>query len=120
MESHKGAKVRTRDGEAIPDGARGLVHGVDADLAGLVAKPPGGVTILSDVSAPPLGPTGEATVFGPQKGAGPDEIAFIGAALSNWARMTGHDPSVPGAARLWLEEDGRRLADVHSRGTSLA
>ena len=39
------------------------------DLAGLRPPPAGGVTCLTDVRAPLLGPRGAAAVFGPQKGA---------------------------------------------------
>lgn len=61
------------------------------DRSQLRAPPPGGVTLLTDVSAPLLGPTGAAAVFGPQKGASPTEVAELDAALAHFARLLGAD-----------------------------
>ena len=66
------------------------------DRTRLITPPSGGVTLLTDVSAPLLGPTGAAAVFGPQKGASPDEVALLEAALTNFAALLGGDPSLPG------------------------
>jgi len=51
------------------------------DRSQLLAPPPGGVTLLTDVSAPLLGPAGAAAVFGPQKGATPGQVEELDAAL---------------------------------------
>lgn len=58
--------------------------------------------IASDVDAPLTGPRGAATVFGPQKGANPDQVAQLEAGLTHWAdvvaRMTRRDlRDAPGA-----------------------
>ncbi|MDO8806571.1 MAG: glycerate kinase, partial [Elusimicrobiota bacterium] len=45
------------------------------------------VTGLADVRNPLCGRLGSARVFGPQKGAGPREVEFIGKALLNYARV---------------------------------
>jgi glycerate kinase len=66
------------------------------DRSGLLAPPPGGVTLLTDVSAPLLGPTGAAAVFGPQKGASPAEVALLDASLAHFAGLLGADPDPPG------------------------
>lgn len=80
-------------GSASTDGAVGAL---DA-LAGH-EPPPGGVVLLTDVTAPLLGPDGAAAVFGPQKGAGPDDIRVLEERLAAWAsRFPGADPATPGA-----------------------
>ncbi|MHC5796888.1 glycerate kinase [Lacisediminihabitans sp. FW035] len=66
------------------------------DRSGLLAPPPGGVTLLTDVSAPLLGPAGAAAVFGPQKGASPAEVALLDAGLAHFSGLLGADPSLPG------------------------
>ncbi|WP_328607332.1 glycerate kinase [Amycolatopsis sp. NBC_00345] len=43
------------------------------------------VSVATDVTNPLLGPDGAAAVFGPQKGAGPGEVAALDAALGRWA-----------------------------------
>ena len=52
------------------------------------------VTVACDVNNPLLGPAGAATVFGPQKGAGPDDVPALEAALTLWADVVERD--VPG------------------------
>jgi glycerate kinase len=41
--------------------------------------------VASDVDNPLLGPNGAAAVYGPQKGADPDDVALLDAALAHWA-----------------------------------
>jgi glycerate kinase len=63
-----------------------------------VTPPPaGGVTCLTDVTAPLLGAAGAAAVFGPQKGAGPAQAARLEAGLARLAAVLGGDPDAPGA-----------------------
>ena len=61
-----------------------------ADLTGLVSIDVSGLdprlknttlTILCDVSNPPLGPNGAAAVFGPQKGASPGDVVLLESVL---------------------------------------
>jgi glycerate kinase len=66
------------------------------DRSDMLAPPPGGVILLTDVSAPLLGPTGAAAVFGPQKGATPHDIATLDASLAVFAEHLGGDPTRPG------------------------
>jgi glycerate kinase len=58
--------------------------------------------IASDVTNPLLGPTGAAATYGPQKGATPEEVAELDAALAHYADVlegaTGHrERETPGA-----------------------
>jgi glycerate kinase len=71
-------------GELLPEGGGSL-----ADLAsfgpgwGLGAR----VVALADVETPMLGPEGAAPVFGPQKGARPEEIPQLAAGLARLAEL---------------------------------
>lgn len=94
--SELGLLLLDEQGELVPDGGRGLADIVDVRRDGLVPAPAGGVTLLTDVTAPLLGPTGAAAVFGPQKGANPAEVEVLDAALSHFADLVGGDRSAPG------------------------
>ena len=67
------------------------------DRSGLPALPSGGVTVLTDVTNPLRGERGAAAVFGPQKGAAPDEIALLDSGLGRLAALVGVDAATPGA-----------------------
>lgn len=76
---------------ASTDGGSGALHA----LAG--HRPPaGGVRLLTDVTAPLLGPAGAAAVFGPQKGATPDDVVALERRLTEWAAGFDTDPATPG------------------------
>ncbi|CAN5288944.1 glycerate kinase [soil metagenome] len=83
--------------DPIPDGGGSLGRIARVDATDLVPAPPGGVTLLTDVTAPLLGPAGAAAVFGPQKGASPAQVAGLDAALARFAGLLGGDPSAPGS-----------------------
>ena len=51
-----GARFTDAGGTPISDGGRGLAEVARADFSGLAPLPPGGVTVLSDVTNPLLGP----------------------------------------------------------------
>lgn len=91
-----GARLLDAAGRPVPLGNTGLaaLHGVDT--GGLRPLPPRGALVLGDVDAPLLGVRGAAAVFGPQKGAGPDDVPVLEAGLRRWAELTGGDPTVPG------------------------
>lgn len=91
-----GARFLDAAGEPVPLGGRGLSALREADLSGLRALPPGGATILSDVTNPLLGTLGAAAVFGPQKGAGPADVEQLEAGLTTLLTTLGH-PDSPGA-----------------------
>src|SRR5687768_17650223 len=81
-------------GEPLPEGGGAL-----ADIAvmgpgwGLPAR----VVALADVATPLLGPAGAAPVFGPQKGARPEEIPRLSAGLARLAELWGQ----AGRQDLW-------------------
>ena len=90
-----GLELVDEQGELVADGGRGLSRIVGARLDHLQATGP--MTLLTDVTAPLLGPTGAAAVFGPQKGASPDEVRELEAALHHFAELLGGDPSAAGS-----------------------
>lgn len=92
-----GAEFRDERGRPVADGARGLGAIRTAELAALPPLPPRGVTVLSDVRSPLLGPEGAAAVFGPQKGFARDDLAPAEAGLAALAAVLPADPAAPGA-----------------------
>ena len=98
-----GARLLDAAGAELPPGGAALADLTTVDLAPLRAML-GSTTFLvaSDVSHPLLGPNGAAAVFGPQKGAGPAEVAVLERGLTRWAGVvaaaTGRDhANEPGA-----------------------
>jgi glycerate kinase len=83
-------------GSPLPDGGAALAALGAVDLTTLRAAPAGGVLLLSDVTAPLLGPAGAAAVFGPQKGATPEQVRELDAALARFAELLGGDSGQPG------------------------
>ena len=91
-----GARVSGRRGRALRDGGGSLADVVGLDLSGLH---PGlarcELVVASDVDNPLTGREGAAAVYGPQKGAGPDDVEALDLGLSAWAdvvaRATGRD-----------------------------
>jgi glycerate kinase len=92
-----GLGVLDGTGVALPDGGGALLRLDRLDRTRLRGAPPRGVRLLTDVTAPLLGPTGAAAVFGPQKGAGPTQIAQLEEALDRFASLLGGDPAAPGS-----------------------
>ncbi|CAN5133077.1 glycerate kinase [soil metagenome] len=78
-----GHGLRRADGNAVKVGGRWVAEVVSARPLAEPALPP--VVIASDVANPLLGPDGAAAVFGPQKGAGPQAVAELEAALGGFA-----------------------------------
>ena len=94
-----GGKLLDRSGRRIPSGAGGgrLPEVARLDLSGLdprLAK--SRIRIASDVTNPLCGAQGAAPVFGPQKGASPEQVKLLDAALAHWAELCGDDGATPG------------------------
>jgi glycerate kinase len=92
-----GARFLDVAGAPLPPGGGALAGLASVDLTRLRPPPDGGVSCLSDVRAPLLGPAGAAAVFGPQKGASPAQVALLEDGLSRLAGTLGGDPDAPGA-----------------------
>ncbi len=82
-------------GSATTDGAAGLLAALGARVADdLASVDLGGLDrrlaelhlrVACDVTNPLLGPDGAAAVYGPQKGAAPDDVPVLDARLARWA-----------------------------------
>lgn len=55
------------------------------------------IEVACDVTNPLCGPAGAARVYGPQKGATPEQVEQLDAALAHLAERLGADPNLPGA-----------------------
>ncbi len=88
MLSALGARFLDADGQPVPPGGGGLAELADADLSGLDRRL-GSVELVlaSDVDNPLTGPKGAAAVYGPQKGASPDAVETLDAALAHFAKV---------------------------------
>jgi glycerate kinase len=87
-----GARLLDRDGADLPPGGAALLRLERIDVAGL--DPRLGsvkVTVACDVDNPLVGPEGAAAVYGPQKGAGPDDVLLLDSALRRYARVLADD-----------------------------
>jgi glycerate kinase len=92
-----GIRLLRADGTEVDRGGGGLAQLHRIDTRDLIQPPPGGVTLLTDVTAPLLGPAGAATVFGPQKGATPEGIRSLEDALGRFSTLLPGDTAQPGA-----------------------
>jgi glycerate kinase len=83
-----GARLLDARGYDLPPGGGNLGGLERLDLAPLRA-PLGAVTIIvaTDVDNPLLGPRGAAAVFGPQKGASPQQVAALEQGLRHWSQL---------------------------------
>lgn len=78
----------------VPE-ALALLHAIDE--SGKMELPE--IIVACDVDNPLTGSRGASAVFGPQKGASPEDVAFLDAALSALARISRGEPeaNTPGA-----------------------
>ncbi|WP_029421823.1 glycerate kinase [Alicyclobacillus macrosporangiidus] len=116
-------------GSATNDGGMGMLSALGVrflDAAGLPVEPVGGslervavvdwsgldprlaeteIRVASDVDNPLCGPRGASAVFGPQKGATPEMVARLDAALGRWSTLV-------------EEASGRHLAEAPGAGAA--
>ncbi|QIS23337.1 glycerate kinase [Nocardia terpenica] len=94
-----GLRILDADGAEVPAGGAALARAVRVECAGLhPALTETSFVLATDVDNPLLGKDGAAMVFGPQKGADPEQCALLEAALANFAKLV--DPAAaerPGA-----------------------
>ncbi|WP_306819937.1 glycerate kinase [Streptomyces sp. CA-210063] len=83
-----GARFLNAAGEPVGPGGGGLRDLVTADLAGLDDRFASiDFVLASDVDNPLTGPKGAPAVYGPQKGASPQDVATLDAALAHFAAV---------------------------------
>lgn len=83
-----GARFLDEDGEPVPPGGGSLSLLATADLSALDPRLSSvDVVLASDVDNPLTGPKGAPAVYGPQKGASPDDVAVLDAGLAHFAAV---------------------------------
>ncbi|WP_122437229.1 glycerate kinase [Pseudomonas viridiflava] len=86
MLSALGARFLDRNDQPLPRGGRALTDLARIDLSGLDPRLANvRVEIAADVDNPLCGPNGASHIFGPQKGASPDQVLALDAALGHFA-----------------------------------
>ncbi|MGW5721177.1 glycerate kinase [Amycolatopsis sp. NPDC003865] len=81
-----GARLLDDCGRELPFGGAALSRLAALDVSGLSEVD---IELASDVDNPLFGPRGAASVYGPQKGASPGDVATLDAALRHWASIAG-------------------------------
>lgn len=83
-----GARLLDGGGAELAPGGGDLARLATLDLSGLDARlAQTELIVATDVDNPLLGPRGAAAVYGPQKGATPDQVARLQAGLRQWAAV---------------------------------
>ncbi|WP_341976775.1 allantoinase AllB [Microbacterium sp. LWO13-1.2] len=107
-----GARFLDDAGRELPLGGAALARLAGVDLTGLDPRiAEAEIVLASDVDNVLVGPTGAAAVFGPQKGASPDDVAVLDAALA-------HLVAVLGAARGALPVPAAEAASSAGAGAA--
>jgi glycerate kinase len=95
MAAALGARFLDDAGAGLPPGGAALLRLAHIDTAGVDPRlREVRVTVAADVDNPLVGPDGAAHVFGPQKGAGPDDVLLLDSALRRYARVLAADLGV--------------------------
>jgi glycerate kinase len=97
-----GARLLDESGREIGSGGAALRALRTIDVSGFVDLRGVEVIVASDVDNPLLGPYGAAQVYGPQKGASPEDVAVLEAGLARLAAVAAHTHGLVGA----VEHDG--------------
>lgn len=81
-----GVRFLDREGQELPLGGAALARLSQIDLTGLDTRlAQVEVMVAADVDNPLCGPRGASAVFGPQKGASPEQVAQLDEALAHYA-----------------------------------
>lgn len=103
MASALGVRFLDQAGRPLPPGGAALLRLARIDTAGLDPRVRRvRVTVAADVDNPLVGPEGAAAVYGPQKGASPEDVLLLDSALRRYADVLRCDlgldlADVPGA-----------------------
>lgn len=92
-----GAYFTDSRGKELPHTAGGLAELAFADFGKMPDLSHTEIIAACDVTNPLCGEKGASRVFGPQKGASPEDVEKLDALLANFAKITGIDPDIPGA-----------------------
>ncbi|MES4880150.1 glycerate kinase [Streptomyces sp. NPDC000349] len=106
-----GARFLDADGEPVAPGGGGLAALASADLSGLDPRLSDVELVLaSDVDNPLTGPKGAPAVYGPQKGASPEDVAALDAALAHFAEVLAQAAGVGARAAEYAASPGAGAA----------
>ncbi|MFG3249648.1 glycerate kinase [Streptomyces sp. NPDC048187] len=106
-----GARFLDEDAEPVGPGGGGLAALATADLSGLDARLSDVELVLaSDVDNPLTGPKGAPAVYGPQKGASPDDVSALDAALAHFAKVLEQTAGVGARAAEYAASPGAGAA----------
>lgn len=84
-----GARLLDAQGQALAPGGAALANLASIDLAALHPRlAEVAVVIAADVDNPLCGPQGASHIFGPQKGASPEQVQELDGALAHFATIT--------------------------------
>ena len=87
-----GARLLNEEGTDLPPGGAALADLCRIDTSGLDGRATEAqFSVACDVSNPLTGPEGASAVYGPQKGATPELVEQLDAALRNFARVVERD-----------------------------
>jgi glycerate kinase len=87
-----GILLLDEEGEELAPGGAALERLTRIDMSGLhVAARDVEVVVASDVDNPLTGPHGASAIYGPQKGASPEDVAFLDRALGHFAAVVHRD-----------------------------
>ena len=93
-----GFRLLDRAGQEIPRGGEGLAQLDRIDRAAVLPELASCTfRVACDVTNPLCGAMGASAVFGPQKGATPEMVATLDAALAHFAEVSGGEPTAAGA-----------------------
>ncbi|MER6945650.1 glycerate kinase [Nonomuraea sp. NPDC000554] len=92
-----GARLLDADGDDLGHGGAELRRLERIDLTGFTDLSGVEFVVASDVDNPLLGPHGAAAVYGPQKGATPEDVRVLEAALSRFAAVATQTHGLLGA-----------------------
>jgi len=96
-----GVSLQDADGIELPGGGGALARIATVDVSDLDPRvATAEVVLASDVDNPLLGERGAAAVFGPQKGASPEDVALLDAALTRYAALLERQPGIRAATDL--------------------
>ncbi len=91
-----GVKILDKHGNDVPDGGAALAQAASLDFSGLDPRISG---CRLELAVNPYnvlcGPQGVARVFGPQKGATPDQVEELSGGLDHWAKLLADATGTP-------------------------
>jgi glycerate kinase len=92
MAAALGGRFMDPEGAPIPDGGGALVQLARIDVRQIRERLRGAEVVgVTDVDNPLCGPAGASAVFGPQKGASPDDVVVLDRALAHLAAVAARD-----------------------------